>query len=261
MTQEPKKHGIQVQSVARALEIIRCFERTPELGLSELASQMELNKSTVFGLVNTLASYGYLEQVESSRKYRLGITLLELGDLVLSRIDVRAEVKECCAPLALKYPATIHIATHSEGEVVYIDKVDRGSAFIRASSVGMRAPMHCTGVGKALLAYLPETYLDQYIWNRPLEKRTENTITKKEDLLRELAEVRRTGVAVDREEIERGVYCIAAPVLRRNGEPELAVSLSFAISGGGNVDLEEARQDLLTCMERLAARLGCRKEG
>lgn len=260
MTQEQRKNGIQVQSVARAVEIIRCFERTPELGISELASEMGLNKSTVFGLVNTLASYGYLEQVESSRKYRLGITLFELGNLVLSRIDVRTEAKACCAPLATKYPATIHIATHSEGEVVYIDKVDQGNALISASSVGMRAPMHCTGVGKALLAFLPETYLNQYIWSHPLQKRTENTITRKEVLRQELEEVRRTGIAVDREEIERGVYCIAAPILRSNGEPALAVSLSFAFGRIQEVNPEEAKRDLLACAQKLSARLGYRKE-
>ena len=126
MKQEQRRRGVQVQSVARAAEIIRCFLKEPELGISDIAAEMDLNKSTVFGLVNTLTSYGYLEQVESNKKYRLGITLFELGNLVLSRIDVRSEAKEICSPLAAKYPATVHIATHSEGEVIYIEKMDRG---------------------------------------------------------------------------------------------------------------------------------------
>ena len=91
MKQEQRRRGVQVQSVARAAEIIRCFLKEPELGISDIAAEMDLNKSTVFGLVNTLTSYGYLEQVESNKKYRLGITLFELphrrtergeGDLV-----------------------------------------------------------------------------------------------------------------------------------------------------------------------------------
>ncbi|SFP30135.1 transcriptional regulator, IclR family [Oscillibacter sp. PC13] len=260
MTQEQRKNGIQVQSVARAAEIIRCFERTPEMGISELAAEMGLNKSTVFGLVNTLASYGYLEQVESSKKYRLGIMLFELGNLVLSRIDVRNEAKECCAPLAAKYLATVHIATHSEGEVLYIDKLDRGNSLISTSNVGMRAPMYCTGVGKAMLAFLPEEYLNKYIWNQMFQKRTEHTITRKDALRKELDEVRRTGIAMDREEIERGVTCIASPVLRHTGDAELAVSLSFAYGRVQDVDVEEVKRDLLACTDKLSARLGYYKK-
>ena len=86
--QERKRTGLLVQSVARAAQIINCFRTARELGISEIAAEMDLNKSTVFGLVNTLVRYGYLEQTEN-KKYRLGITLFELGNLVLARIDIR----------------------------------------------------------------------------------------------------------------------------------------------------------------------------
>lgn len=259
MNQEQKRRGVQVQSVARAAEIIRCFLREPELGISEIATEMDLNKSTVFGLVNTLASYGYLEQVESSKKYRLGITLFELGNLVLSRIDVRSEAKEICASLAMKYPAAVHIATHSEGEVIYIEKMDRSNMLIGASSVGRRAPMYCTGVGKAMLAFLPEEYLQQRVFNRTLQRMTEHTITKKSDLRKELEKIRQTGVAVDREEIELGLTCIAAPILNHNGVAEYAVSLSFPYGKINDVDQEKVKSDLLACTQKLSARLGYRK--
>ncbi len=259
MSQEQKRRGVQVQSVARAAEIIRCFLKEQELGISEIAAEMDLNKSTVFGLVNTLTSYGYLEQVESNKKYRLGITLFELGNLVLSRIDVRGEAKEACAHLALKYPATVHIATHSGGEVIYIEKLDGGNSLISASNVGRRAPMYCTGVGKAMLAYLPEEYLMQRVLNHPLQRLTEHTITRKNDLRKELEEVRRTGIAMDREEIEPGLTCVAAPILDHNGTAEYAVSLSFPYGKIGDVDQEEVKRDLLECTQKLSARLGYRK--
>lgn len=254
---EVKKSGVQVQSVARAVEILKCFVQTPEMGISEIAAEMGLNKSTVFGLVNTLSTYGYLEQVESNKKYRLGITLFEMGNLVLSRIDIRNEAKELCMPLAGKYPATVHIATHIEGEVIYIDKLDAGTSLISASNVGKRAPMHCTGVGKAMLAYLPETYVDHYL-KFPLEKLTEKTITTRQDLLRELSGVRSTGIAMDREEIEEGLSCVAAPVLQKDGEPELAISLSFPYGRIKNVDIEDVKRELLACTRELSARLGYR---
>lgn len=252
-----RKGGVQVQSVARAAEILKCFLHTPEMGISEIALEMGLNKSTVFGLVNTLTQYGYLEQVESNKKYRLGIVLFEMGNLALSRIDIRNEAKELCMPLAAKYPAAVHVATHSEGEVIYIDKLDSGTSLISASSVGKRAPMHCTGVGKAMLAHLPESYVDQYL-TFPMKKLTEKTITTRQRLMEELEEVRETGIAMDREEIENGLSCIAASVLQQDGQPALAISLSFPYGRIGDVDVEEVKRELLACTKMLSARLGYR---
>lgn len=254
---ERKKGAVQVQSVARAIEILRCFRYRPEMGISEIAAEMNLNKSTVFGLVNTLAGYGYLEQVSGNRKYRLGIELFEMGNLVLSRIDIRNEAKELCAPLVQKYPATVHIATHSEGEVIYVDKLDAESSLISASSVGKRLPMHCTGVGKALLAHLPEAYMDQFL-QFPLKKMTENTITTRQQLVEELVSVRRTGIAMDQEEVESGLSCIAAPIFQGNGEPVLAISLSFPYGRIHNVNLEEVKEELLMRTRALSVRLGYR---
>lgn len=253
--QERKRTGLLVQSVARAAQIINCFRTARELGISEIAAEMDLNKSTVFGLVNTLVRYGYLEQTEN-KKYRLGITLFELGNLVLARIDIREETKKACAFLVQKYPATIHIATHSAGEVIYLDKIERGDSLISASNIGRRAPMYCTGVGKALLAHLPESYLKEYVLKGPLKKFTLNTISSKRELMKELERVHAAGYAMDREEIEQGLTCIAAPILQHDGEPVLAVSLSFPYGRIESVNQEDAVADILMCTKQLSARLG-----
>lgn len=253
--QKKERTGILVQSVARAAEIVDCFRGSAELGISEIANEMDLNKSTVFGLVNTLVRYGYLEQTEN-KKYRLGISLFELGNLVLSRIDIREETKRTCGALVQKYPATLHIATQDAGEVIYLDKLERGDSLISSSNVGRRAPMHCTGVGKAMLAYLPEKYLADYIFKAPLKRFTENTITTRRELLRELDAVRTSGYAMDREEIELGLTCIAAPILQRDGVPELAVSLSFPYGRIKEVDPAAVAGELLTYTRQLSTRLG-----
>lgn len=255
MVQGKEKTGIQVQSVARAAQIINCFRTEKELGISEIAAEMDMNKSTVFGLVNTLVRYGYLEQTEN-KKYRLGIALFELGNLVLSRIDIREETKKVCAFLVQKYPATLHIATHSAGEVVYLDKLEKGDSLISASNIGRRAPMYCTGVGKAMLANLPECYLKAYVFKGTLKKLTPNTISTKKELLKELESVRTEGYAMDREEIEQGLTCIAAPILQRDGEPVLAVSLSFPYGRINGISQEDAVEDLLLCTRQLSGRLG-----
>jgi len=253
---ETKKEGVQIQSVARALDIIKCFADEPELGISDISEKMGLGKSTVYGLVNTLVNYGYLEQGIRHKKYRLGISLFELGNLVLSRIDVRNETKDACMPLAKKYKATVHIASHSRGEVIYIDKIDLSDSLISSSSVGRRAPMYCTGVGKVMLAYLPKEYLQNYVLNHPLRKLTKNTITTEKKLLEELKTVRDTGIAIDNEEIETGLTCIAAPIFKRDGDIELAVSLSFPFNKVKDVDQDEVKENLLACTRNISARLG-----
>lgn len=254
---ETARGGIQIQSVSRALEILNCFMETDELGISELSARMGLHKSTVFGLVNTMVSYGILEQVSSTKKYRLGMTLFTLGNLALSRIDIRSEAREWCFPLAQKYPATIHLATQSRGEVIYLDKIDCSHSLINASSVGRTAPMHCTGVGRAQLAYLPESYIDSYL-TFPLKKMTVATITTRKQLEEALDEVRREGVAIERGEIEDGLTCVAAPVFQKDGLPEMAISLSFPYGRISNVNEEEVKKDLLACTRELSARLGYR---
>ena len=253
-----KASGIQIQSVARAMDILNCFRCESELGISELSAEMGLNKSTIYGLVNTLTGYGFLEQDENTKKYRLGMTLYELGTIALARVDIRSEAKKYAAPLLRKYPATVHVATHSAGAVIYLDKLNRDDVFIQTSSIGVRVPMYCTGVGKAMLAFLPESYFEQYI-SFPLEKQTANTITERAALLQELAAVRETGLAYDREEIEPGVSCIAAPVFQRDGSPDMAVSISFSNGRIREVDQNEVARDLLALTNRLSARLGYRK--
>lgn len=149
-----------------------------------------------------------------------------------------------------KYPATIHIATHSAGEVIYLDKIERGDSLISASNIGRRAPMYCTGVGKALLAHLPESYLKEYVLKGPLKKFTPNTISSKRELMKELERVHAAGYAMDREEIEQGLTCIAAPhftARRRTSTGSQSVLPLWADRkrqsggcGGGHPDVHQA---------------------
>ena len=148
------KDGVTIQSLERAFEILALFKQNKELGISEISQGMNLSKSTVYGLVNTLVKHNYLEQENESKKYRLGMALFEMGSLVESRLDIRSEAKPFCEELSKKYGLTVHLATHYEGEVVYIEKYDEPDYIIIYSQVGKRAPMTCTGVGKAMLAYL-----------------------------------------------------------------------------------------------------------
>lgn len=252
-----KRGGVMIQSLARAFEILQYFQTETELGISEIAELMGLSKSTVHGLVNTLTAYNYLEQSAQTNKYRLGLKLFELGNIVQSRMDVRQEARPWCQILAEKYRTTVHLATHAEGELIYIDKVDTNhSSVVVYSQVGKRAPMHCTGVGKALLAYMPQEYLDRYIFSRPLEKVTKNTIDDKEGLIAELALVKERGYAIDNEEIEPGLHCIAAPIFDTRDSPTIALSVSFPYGRLWDVDWDEAVGNVCYYARQISERLG-----
>ena len=109
-----------------------------------------------------------------------------------------------------------------------------------------------------MLAVLPQEYLEKYVLARPMQRMTEHTITTKQELLKELAEIRKSGVAMDREEIELGLTCVAAPILQHEGTVDLAVSISFPYGKAGDIDMEEVKQDLLACTQKISARLGYR---
>jgi len=256
MINNEKRKGVVVQSVVRALEILRCFEKEPLLGISEIAEYMELSKSTVYGLVNTLTSYGYLEQLPQSKKYKLGMKLFEQGNLVQRRMDIRSEARPWCQLLSDKYKTTAHLATHSDGNIIYIDKVDNTDSVVIYSQVGKRAPMHCTGVGKALLAYLPEDYLDRFIFSHALVRMTDKTITSRDDLLEELKKIREQGYSVDYEEIEPGLRCIAAPIFDHQDNASMAISISFPYGRLKDIDWDEAVRDVQYYARQISERIG-----
>lgn len=247
---------VPIKSVGHALNILNCFRHADALGISEMAALLGRSKSTIHGMVNTLAQWGYLEQNPENRKYRLGLTLLELGYLVQERIDIRNEARPWCQQLADKYSTTVHLAAASDGEMIYIDKVDVGSSRITYSRVGKRAPMHCTGIGKAILAYMPATYLEKHIFSKPLEKFTANTIVERDMLIKELKKIREQGYAVDNGEIEVGVQCLAAPVFDRNGLPCYAISMSFLQARLENFSLPQISGSIKKYAAAISARIG-----
>lgn len=253
------KSDVIIQSVDRALRIIDCFSgNARELGISEIAEEMTLSKSTVFGLVNTLVINGYLEQNEENKKYRLGIRLFELGNLVGSRMDLRKAALPYCRKLSEDYNQGVHLAVRSGDEMIYIDKVDVPGLSIAYSYVGKRAQMYCTGVGKAILAYLPEQELERYLEHTSLIGMTSHTITDRGELKKELEEIRRHSFAMDNEEVEEGLKCVAAPIFDWRGAPVAAISSSGMASRMTDQVIEKLQKDVVAYAAEISARMGYR---
>lgn len=219
-----------IQSVERALRILNLFdEYSAELKITEISNQLNLNKSTVHSLLKTLEKHHYIEQDVESGKYRLGLKLLERGNFVIHNLDIKPAAKKYLNDLSLKTGCTVHLVILDGKEGVYIDKVEGTSKTILYSRIGRRVPIHCSAVGKVLVAYKEKGELRQILNGYTYHSQTANTLTSEKDFLTELERVREKGYAIDNEENEQGVFCIAVPVRNHLGHVSAAISITMPV--------------------------------
>jgi DNA-binding IclR family transcriptional regulator len=215
-------------TVGKASRVLDLFTReTPEWGVTDAALALHVPRSSAHDLLDTLAATGLLRRVEGNR-YRLGLKLLTLSNAALESHAVRVHAREVMECLAQKLTATVHLATLDGTDVVYLDKVTaHGGPRIALSGVGRRLPLHCSAVGKALLAHQSPGTIGRALDQLELEPVTDRTISSVDALRFELASSRRSGVARDREGSVLGVCCHAAPITEA-GRTTAAISLSVS---------------------------------
>ncbi|MBI3949315.1 MAG: IclR family transcriptional regulator [Acidobacteria bacterium] len=218
-------------AVVRALTILEAVaQRSGGLTNSEISRRLEIPKSSASYILRTLEQEGYLRRDRHTGKYRLGLKVLNLSHRVLLGLDIRELALPVLRQLVERSHLTAHLAILDHGEAVYIEKVD-APGFIKMDTwVGRRLPIHTTGVGKALVAHLPEAEAKAILKEQGLRKMTSKTITAHSAYLRELEKIRAQGYAVDDEENNLGVRCVAAPVFDSLGRVEAAVGVSGTTS-------------------------------
>lgn len=216
-----------IQSIERAFSILELFQRTgcAEHSVKEISEALGLNKSTTFGLINTLTNLGYLQQNADNQKYALGLKLLSFSNTVkVQNIIIRA-VHPYLEQISRKYGETVHCAVAHNDGVIYVDKVEATGSIYISTQIGTQNDLHCTGVGKCILAYMPPEDQER-IYSRSLKTMTYNTITNSEQLREEIRKVRQAGFAMDNEEISIGLSCVAVPVFSGPGTVACAISVS-----------------------------------
>jgi DNA-binding IclR family transcriptional regulator len=263
-TKRDSKPKNLVQTIDRASSILDILGESPQgITIRELSAKIKLPKGTTHRLLSSLCYFGYVRQDPKTRNYFLGLKLVELGNLLLSQLDLRKEAEPLLRDLAERTKETVHMVFLDRNEIVYIDKVelDHHSSGLRmASRVGLRNPAHSCAVGKMLLAYLNEKELDRIISEKGLPKRTENTITDPVQLREHLKLVRAQGYAIDDEENEKGVRCIAAPVFNEVGKAVAAISIStFAFQVTEEVIQDSLRKEVRETALKISQRLGFRE--
>lgn len=228
----PHDDSASSQSLERGLAILTAFTPDrPALGISELAQRLGLTRSTTHRYVATLAKLGYLDQDDATRKYRLGISVLDLGFSVLGSLELREIASPHLQRLAATTWHTANLAIRDDTDVILIDRIrGRPGRYHRLEStlhVGSRIPSYCSATGKALLAFLPQPDLDELLDRVEFLPRGPRTLTSRSTLTAELSQVRRTGFAVNDEELETGLRSIAVPIRSRSGEVVASINLAM----------------------------------
>ncbi len=217
----------RIQSVDRALRILEAMaaEGRP-LGLGEVASKVDLHVSTVHRLLATLRARAFVEQDEVTGRYRVGTAALRVGSSFLSELDLRPSLRPVLEGLAARSKETANLVILQGLEAVYVDHVIGTKVAKLFTQVGQRVPLHCTAVGKVLMAFSSQLQRDALPSKIQLTRFTKYTLTTRRALMDEIAKVRATGYALDREEHEIGVACVAAPIVDGSNQLTAAIGVS-----------------------------------
>jgi len=252
------------QSLERGLAILRAFGTArPLLGISELARQIDLTRSTTHRYVATLARLGYLQQDDTTRKYRLGPRVLDLGFAAINSMELRQVALPHLERLSEETGHTVNMAILDGGDILYVERcraIQRGQREIDLDlHVGSRLPAYCTSMGKVLLAGLSGDELDDALGGTPLERCGPNTLTTRAALIAELKRVREQGFAVNNEELAHGLRSIAAPVRGSAGAVVAAVNVAAHRSSGSMQELVTRLSPALrTAVGAISAQVGYR---
>ncbi|MDQ4078318.1 MAG: IclR family transcriptional regulator [Chloroflexota bacterium] len=250
-----------VPAVERAARILLTFEEGSEsYGISELSRCLEINKSTVYDILNTLTYYGFLERDEKTKKYRLGPTLLLLGNRVGAQLTVREVARPYLRELATELNQTVILGQlTTENDVLTVDAVVPEVAVAISTTVGRRLPHSAGALGKIFHAALSPEAFEQLLGTQGLHPFTERTIIVPEVYRTELESVRQNGYAVDDEEYLHGVRAVAAPIVDHDGQVDAALCVVGFSSHLTRAEMQELTQRVPSVAREISYALGARE--
>ncbi|MFC4592053.1 IclR family transcriptional regulator [Sphaerisporangium corydalis] len=247
--------GRKSSSVDKAFELIRAVSETGRTGvtLGELARQAGVAVSTAHRYVTSLLELGVLDR-DAAGSYHLGVTLVALAGQYLEEDGLRAAARPYLVELVELSGETVHLGVPVGDQIVYIDKVESAKSVRLVSRIGSRIPLHCSAMGKAVLALLDGRYTEEVLAG-PLDRRTPRTLTGSA-LAAELAVIRGQGFAIDDEENEDGVRCVGLPIMNASGQPVAAFSVSAPANRFSIDDCHRLAPSALAMAEEISRRIG-----
>ncbi|CAG7645398.1 IclR family transcriptional regulator [Paenibacillus allorhizosphaerae] len=252
-----EKSIYSVQSVERALNLLETIAGCENgIRIKDLAEKQKLNLSTAHRLVSLLEHRGYVEQEPDSKKYFLGIKVLQLQGYLFKSRRLNEVAAQELKRLVHSLGETTHLAVLSEGEVVYIESLEGVGSVISRAPIGRKVAIYSTALGKALTAWKPHEEVERILLQSEMAARTPNTITNTEAYLQELTKVQLNGYAVDRQEHSMISCCVAAPIRDHRNEVVAAISVSCPAHDFTKENEERIVRELLPAVHNISAKLG-----
>ncbi|WP_133917564.1 IclR family transcriptional regulator [Streptomyces sp. NBC_00582] len=245
-----------VQSVDRAVSVLEILAQRGEAGVSEVAAEIDVHKSTAFRLLGALETRGLVEQTAERGKYRLGFGLVRLAGAVTGRLDITQQGRQVCERLSEEIGETVNIAVLQEHYAVNLHQVRGPGAVGTHNWVGQLTPLHATSSGKILLAHLPAGARTAVLGASGLRKLTAHTLTARTELEENLTEALERGYAMTLEELEIGLHAMAAPIRSRDGEVIAALSASGPAYRFTEERIHALAPRLLEGAEEISRRMG-----
>lgn len=250
-----EKNPIQVSE--RIFSTIECLARNGSMGLLDLSKELNLNKTTVHRILNSLICMDYARQDPESLKYSLTFKFCGISTQILAKNNMISLARPYIKELAEQTGETVHLVEIDGKQAVYIDKVEASQGSVRLiSMVGKSIPLYCSGVGKAMLAGMSDAEIKE-IWDSSnIRSLTEYTITDYPRFLDVIRQIRQKGYALDNEENELGVRCIAVSLKNYKGKPTYAISVSAPRDRMSDERIEEIRSMILRTKENIQREMG-----
>jgi len=252
-----KQSPESVAAVLKVFAILNALGERAETGISDLSVRLAMPKATVYRFLQTMKTLGYVRQESDSERYGLTMRMFELGAKALPFPELVELAKHHMQMLADATGETVHLGTLIDSEIIYVHKVDSKHMLGMYSKIGRRAPLHCTAIGKVLMAWEHPERRDRVLDGAEFKRFRDKTITERGAFLAELAQVKAQGFGEDREEFDDHIRCIGVPIFDRLGQPIAGMSVSFptfrydaAMAPAVVAQLQEASRDI-------SARLGC----
>jgi len=215
-----------MKTLEKAFKIIELIEENDGLKFNDIIELTSFKKSTVHRFLSFLVKSKYIRKDRKTSNYELGIKFLGISSKVLSNLNIRDNAEQYLYELSKATGETVHLAMLIGEDVIYIDKKESNQAIRMISQIGKTARLYCTGVGKVIFAFQNKRFIEKELNEIDLKKYTDNTIVNREDFIQELKEIRKKGFSLDREENERGICCIAAPIRDHSGNVIASISIS-----------------------------------
>lgn len=243
-------------SLRKGLEVIDSFARQETWSLAELTAALGQSKPTVFRILHTLESFGYVARDAATGRYALGLRFHTLGSTAVRHEHLRWQALPPLQDLAQKTGETVHVGILYDGEAICVQAVD-GTRLVRMHAfVGKRTPAHASALGKVLLAARPPAEIDALIGRKPLQRFTANTIVQPEALRAALQRAQAQGWALDDEEMELGLRCLGVPIVDHTGRPGAALALSAPAARMDAARLAELLPQSIATAHRISRMLG-----